>query len=739
MAVLRLHVDGRADMSPGAPLVASVLTEELEPVAEVSVPVGGSREVVVQPGSYLVRAVPPAGSALTARASVSAEEWLEVPLGHVSSPHEWLEWHALLGNVSASPSAEEAPALGSVWTRVWRREPDGTWALEPEAWTTDWDGEYATARIVGLEPAHRVLQLGGETVPWRLIALPTSRQVEILLRAAPGGPELDAGVDVSVVTGETRGEMLLHYLDSGNVERAHVVAEDILADPGAPELAEPTSAMILGYYLLRVGEVDRLPGPSLAERFPWLPDGWIIEGRRALLSSDVDRGRAHLLAAVSRGVPLYAEGMRLLSTGLRLLETGDPAGGDAEVGRAVAGVSELAAATNWTEPLTSFYGPDPASPTISPPTGVPEGPLNWMGPERGGPAPPRPRWPRRLLAIGVVAAVIAGAVWWATGGAGELAADPTSLSFGEQTIEAPSAAQAVTVSNDSEAAVAFRGSMVRGPAADDFTVTTDTCSGAELPDGRSCSLLVVFTPSAQGPREARLVLRHDAEGRPIRVALEGAGVTGDPEETVGPPSIAVDPTSITFPADVPEGDVTEELTISNDGDAVLEVTAIVDPEGEGFALDPESLERCTEIEAESSCSISISFVPARGTRGEANVVIESNATDDPLQVPLAGTPRAQADPTEVGTTRWESSQATVNLTNTGTRAFSPVFGLENERFAIGSHNCETLSIGGACSITLVFDGSDTSSSEEYQGALLIDDGSGAGPLIIPLTHPEPVD
>ena len=739
MALLVLVLDARTDMSPGAPVVTSVLTEDLDPIAEVPVPVGGSREVEVDGGSYLVRAVLPTGSALSARASVQPAEVEEVRLGHVPSPHEWLEWHALLGNVSGGPAQglEEPPSLGSVWMRVWRREPDGTWALEPVSWSSEWDGRYATARVVGLEPAQRVLQLGGESVPWRLIALPTSRQIEILMQAASTGPELDAGVDVAVVTGATRAEMLLRYLSNGRLEPAQVVAEELSQD-GRDEAEDPTSALILGYYLLQVGARPDEEGASPAERFPWLADGFVIEGWRALREGDLERGRRRLIEASSLGVPVYAEGLRLLSLGLRLLEVRDGAG-DGEVESAMDAVSGLAAATNWAEPLISYYGPDPASPTLTPPTGVPEGPLTWMGPERPRIIPPRPRWPRWLLATGLAAAVIGVGVWWAARGGGELAADPASLTFGEQAIDAPSASRTITVSNDSGARVVLRSPRIRGPAADDFAVTTDTCSDAELADGRSCSLLVVFTPSAQGDRDARLVVRHDGEGSRIRVALHGVGVTDEPGDG-GRARIEIDRTSIGFPADVPEPDPTEDLTISNVGDAVLRIDdVIVDPGQEGFALDPESLERCAEIESESSCSISVAYLPVFGGRGEANLTIASNATDDPLQVTLAGTPRAEATPPEIRTTDWRDSEATVDVTNTGSRAFTPGLVIQNERFSIDPEDCEELSIGGECSIRLLFDEEGASSSEDYEGVLTIVVGSGAEDreVRVPLSHPMP--
>ena len=735
MGLLVLVLDARTDMSPGAPVVASVLTEDLDPVTEVPVPVGGAAEVEVEGGSYLVRAVPPAGAALSARVSVEAGGVEEVRLGHVASPHEWLEWHALLGTLSRVPDSAR-PAVKRVWMRVWRREPDGSWTLEPVSLVPGWqDDEYATARVSGLEPAHRVLQVGGEEVPWRIIALPPGGEIEVLVQATPVGPALDAGVDVSVVSGETGAEMLLRYLSSGRLDSARVVGDELASGTDG----DPIQALIVGYYLLQVG-ASPAESPSLAERLPGIPDARIIDGWRAMREGDVELGRRRLLEAASMGAPLYAEGLRLLGLGLRLLEArGDGETAPGVVG-AIASVGELAAATNWTEPLTSYYGGDPASPSLAPPTGVPEGPLTWMGPEPPTPPPPPPpqpgpAWlPWALVGVLVVAAVVVG-VWLATRGGGQLSADPSAVSFGEQAIESPGASQAVTLSNETGVGVTFRSPAIRGRAADDFAVTADTCSGVELADGASCSLVVVFTPSARGMREARLVIRRDDEGERITVPLDGVGVAGD-EDEVGPPLIAVDPTSITFPADVPEEGLLEEVTISNDGESVLEVDARIEPGQEGFALDPESLEACEEVEAGGDCALSIASVPVLGGRGEATLILESNASDEPLRVPLTGTPRAVASPPQVTSEDWEELRTAVVVTNTGTRVMVPAFATEGERFAVAELDCGEVLIGEECSVVLAFN-DDKASSGDYLGTLIVNDGTLTQE--VPLTYNVPVD
>ena len=114
-----------------------------------------------------------------------------------------------------------------------------------------------------------------------------------------------------------------------------------------------------------------------------------------------------------------------------------------------------------------------------------------------------------------------------TGTASSLVVSPTSLSFGSQADLKPSAAQSVTVSNPSSAAITLGGISFTGSNATDFSQTT-TCSST-VAAGASCSISVKFTPAAPGTRTATLNVANS--GSTQTVGLTGTGV-GSPVSAV---------------------------------------------------------------------------------------------------------------------------------------------------------------------------------------------------------------
>jgi hypothetical protein len=93
-----------------------------------------------------------------------------------------------------------------------------------------------------------------------------------------------------------------------------------------------------------------------------------------------------------------------------------------------------------------------------------------------------------------------------------------------------SAPLSVTVMNTSTGPVNFTGFTVSGANAGDFGVPAPS-SGAMcgptgmLAAGASCTINVLFTPSANGARTATLNIADNATGSPQMVALSGTGVT----------------------------------------------------------------------------------------------------------------------------------------------------------------------------------------------------------------------
>lgn len=98
---------------------------------------------------------------------------------------------------------------------------------------------------------------------------------------------------------------------------------------------------------------------------------------------------------------------------------------------------------------------------------------------------------------------------------------PTSLTFPAQAQNTIGAGQAVTVTAGSEA-LQIHNVQPGGADASDFIVTADECTDETLQPAETCTLLVRFAPSAEGPRSASLTV-HAANVTGLEIPLSGEG------------------------------------------------------------------------------------------------------------------------------------------------------------------------------------------------------------------------
>ena len=98
---------------------------------------------------------------------------------------------------------------------------------------------------------------------------------------------------------------------------------------------------------------------------------------------------------------------------------------------------------------------------------------------------------------------------------------PSSMDLGLRLVGSPSAAKLITLRNLGTTALAITAITVTGVNASDF-LQTNTC-GATLAGGASCTISVVFTPSASGIRKASLIVADSDPTSPQAVSLSGTG------------------------------------------------------------------------------------------------------------------------------------------------------------------------------------------------------------------------
>ena len=115
-------------------------------------------------------------------------------------------------------------------------------------------------------------------------------------------------------------------------------------------------------------------------------------------------------------------------------------------------------------------------------------------------------------------------------------ANPTSVSFGSEPLNTPSAAIPVTLTGTG--GVSFSSISTSG----DYSQTNDCTS--PLSGSATCTINVVFTPTAEGSRNGSLTVQSTAPSSPTIVALTGTGTSAVPNAFSFLALTGVDPSSV---------------------------------------------------------------------------------------------------------------------------------------------------------------------------------------------------
>ncbi len=310
-------------------------------------------------------------------------------------------------------------------------------------------------------------------------------------------------------------------------------------------------------------------------------------------------------------------------------------------------------------------------------------------------------------------------------GSGAVAAlSPTSLAFAAQPVGTSSAAQAVTLTNTGNATLNIAGIQMTGDYGQ-----TNTCSAILAPSS-SCTISVIFTPTASGTRNGTLTISDDALGSPQSVNLTGTGsIASAPVATVTPANLAFAAQS------VGTSSAAQAVTLTNTGSAALNITGVQ------TTGDYAQSNNCpASLSAGSTCAINVTFTPtASGTRN-GTLTMSDNALGSPQSVNLTGTgsvasaPVATVTPANlafaaqsVGTS---SAARAVTLTNTGNATLN-ITGVQMTGDYAQSNNCPaSLSAGSTCAINVTFT---PTASGTRNGTLTISDNALGSPQSVNLT------
>jgi hypothetical protein len=197
---------------------------------------------------------------------------------------------------------------------------------------------------------------------------------------------------------------------------------------------------------------------------------------------------------------------------------------------------------------------------------------------------------------------------------------PAQLTFAVTAVGQTSAGQTVTVSNTSSASITAPAFAV--PA--QFNVTQNTCA-AGLAAGTSCTMGVVFQPTAVGPVSGTLTVSSASVATPATVLLSGAGAAGA--------AIQVAPSAIVFAATAPNAiSSLTAVTVTNTGvsasltNLALAVTA-------GFQIVNNTCP--ASLGPGQSCTAGVEFAPTNAGAQTGALTVTSSAAAT-ASVPLSG-------------------------------------------------------------------------------------------------------
>jgi hypothetical protein len=283
---------------------------------------------------------------------------------------------------------------------------------------------------------------------------------------------------------------------------------------------------------------------------------------------------------------------------------------------------------------------------------------------------------------------------------------PTTAAFGP--VAAGSSSPGIVfVLTNSGAASGPIASAIIGTNATDFAIANDTCAGQSLDMGATCSVTVVYEPSALAAGDEEASLTATAGG-----VTAAAGLSGTPAT---PAALSVSPAPYDFGA-VPVGGkpVLEQFVATNQGGvpSAVPVVSIVGTNASDFVVTANGC--ALAVMPAATCTISVVFTPSIAGAESATLSVASGGTS--ASAALAGTGLVPAqiqiapgsDSFAATTQGASSSTMSFVVTNHGGVATGPLtaglLGTEAGQFYIDHDACTATALpaGKTCAVTVHF-------------------------------------
>jgi FG-GAP-like repeat/Protein of unknown function (DUF1573) len=204
---------------------------------------------------------------------------------------------------------------------------------------------------------------------------------------------------------------------------------------------------------------------------------------------------------------------------------------------------------------------------------------------------------------------------------GVVSFSPTKpVTYPFQLVGTASATQTVTLTNTGTTALAISSIQTSSPFRQN-----NTC-GKSVAPGAKCDIEITFKPKAPGKAAGTVSISDSASSKPQVIELTGAGTLAN-----------ISPLKLSFaPQSVGTKSAPQNITLTNASTTAMSVTQIF-VDGNAYRDFPETNNCPASLNAGASCTIAVTFDPARKGSRTASVFIDDNGGGSPQVIPLTGT------------------------------------------------------------------------------------------------------
>src|ERR1700722_279477 len=262
-----------------------------------------------------------------------------------------------------------------------------------------------------------------------------------------------------------------------------------------------------------------------------------------------------------------------------------------------------------------------------------------------------------------------------------LTASPAVLSdFGSVTQGMTSGPQVITLA--AVYSVASSGISSISPSitagSGDFQIASNSSCLSSLADQATCTLNMVFIPSAVGARSGTLTISSSAANSPLTLSLSGTGLKATPILSLATSPLAFGNQLLGTASN------TNSVVLTNSGTGPLTVTAV------SATGDFSETTNCSSIAIGAQCSVAVGFTPKQTGARSGQLSITDNVGGSPQVIALSGTGTdfalQAAAGSQLSATMASGATATYNLAVTPLSGFTGTVAL----------SCTGAPAGGSC-------------------------------------------